>query len=79
MSVAAYNALHEQQRGGCAICNMPESEYWRGTLRKLAVDHNHTTGENRRLLCGRCNKMIGLAREDPEILRAGAAYLELFL
>ncbi len=43
---------------------------------KLMVDHDHTTGEVRGLLCHNCNRAIGLLREDPERLRRAIEYLE---
>lgn len=38
----------------CEICGKPES-----LLRKLAVDHDHTTKKFRGLLCYKCNTGIG--------------------
>lgn len=55
------------QAGRCAICGRAE--------KKLMVDHNHTTGQVRSLLCHLCNTMIGCARESAEILVRAAAYL----
>ena len=43
---------------------------------RSAVDHSHTTGKVRGVLCGRCNRLIGLADEDPLILKMLAAYIE---
>lgn len=58
------------QGGRCAICGDPPPEG-----RHLHVDHDHDAGDVRALLCGRCNTMLGLAREDPEILASAIAYL----
>jgi hypothetical protein len=71
INVAQYDALLASQSGRCAICwIVPRT-------RRLAVDHNHKTGEVRGLLCTFCNhKMLGGAKERPEILRRGAEYLE---
>lgn len=62
-----YQKLLASQSGGCGIC---------GTLGKLCVDHDHTTGKVRGLLCAQCNFMIGHAREKAEVLRLGAVYIE---
>lgn len=84
-----YDALREAQRYRCKICGRHEEELVpAGTGRprldgaptaepfRLVVDHCHRTRRVRGLLCGRCNTMLGHARDSPEILRAGAAYLE---
>jgi hypothetical protein len=68
-----YDMLLATQRGQCAICGSTEYD---GTGRSFAVDHDHMTGEVRGLLCGRCNRAIGLFKEDPETLLRAAAYLK---
>lgn len=70
-----YAKLIDLQGGVCAICGRPPG------ATKLAVDHNHTTGEVRGLLCGRnpwtnCNRGLGQFRDNPEWLRRAASYLE---
>lgn len=66
-----YYRLSELQDGRCAIC------FCKPRTRRLAVDHDHGTGEVRGLLCTRCNhKILGSAREDPVILRRAARYLD---
>lgn len=60
--------------GLCDICEKPEPE---GSKRgRLTVDHDHITLRFRGFICYRCNIMLGHAREDPEILRLGAAYID---
>jgi hypothetical protein len=56
----------------CEICAEPEPKG-----RKLHFDHCHKSGRFRGWLCNRCNKALGMARDDPEILVRMAAYLEL--
>lgn len=68
ISLAQYEELYDRQRGRCAICNEAHEV--------LHVDHNHTSGEIRGLLCNTCNRFIGLAKESAEVLRAAATYLE---
>lgn len=58
------------QKGLCAICSKPNER-----RRRLAVDHCHTSGRVRGLLCDACNNMLGMAGENPTILRAAADYL----
>ena len=61
----------EDQNNECAICGTPfEDEY------KAQIDHCHTSGRVRGLLCIECNWMLGKANDNPTILRNAAAYLE---
>ena len=72
----------EEQGGLCAICKQPPRGRPNGGAREdldvasFHVDHCHTTGRVRKLLCGNCNTLIGLSGEDPKVLRAAADYLE---
>lgn len=42
------------------------------------IDHNHTTGQARGLLCYSCNSAIGRFQENPEILQKAIDYLAKF-
>lgn len=50
-----YAQMLSDQDGKCAICGGPPDGRWK----KLAVDHCHTSGEVRGLLCMVCNTMLG--------------------
>lgn len=63
-----YARLLREQNGVCAICFRPSKI-------KLAVDHCHRTRRVRGLLCGPCNRGIGLLQDNPTILVAAARYL----
>lgn len=71
-----YDTLLRRQGGRCAICGCTPR------TRRLAVDHDHTTGLVRGLLCSAnegasCNKgLLGSAHDDVEILRRAVRYLE---
>jgi hypothetical protein len=71
-----FDAMFAAQHGLCAICkNPPAATGWR-TMTSLHIDHDHITGTVRDLLCGRCNQGIGSLRDDPDLLRAAADYIE---
>ena len=72
LSLREYQGILEAQGGTCAICRGTESDS--GTKR-LSVDHDHKTGVVRGLLCGRCNRMLGLAKDLPQTLMEAAKYL----
>jgi hypothetical protein len=58
----------------CYICWEPRS-----TGRKFARDHKHVTNRNRGLLCFSCNRTLGIAKEDQELLHACARFLTSYL
>lgn len=64
-----YDVRLSEQSYGCAICGRPPWEC-RGLV--LAVDHNHTTGKVRGLLCTWCNAGIGNFLEDEGIMARAA-------
>jgi hypothetical protein len=65
LTLEEYDLLFEQQDGKCAICGKEETaKHHNGTLRSLAVDHNHDTNQIRGLLCSKCNLGIGHFDED---------------
>lgn len=77
ISLEKFNEMKEKQKHSCAICCQPETAIDHRTkkLRDLAVDHNHTTGEIRGLLCTRCNTAIGLLQDDVDLLAKAISYL----
>lgn len=75
ISLERYNEMHAAQDGKCAICGNSETALRFGKIRNLAVDHCHTTGNVRGLLCGQCNPMIGYARDNTKILEKAIEYL----
>lgn len=79
ISLADYEVLNAKQGGRCAICAADRTGGRGKNPSLFHVDHCHATGKVRGLLCNACNRMIGLGKDDPNVLRAGAAYLELNL
>lgn len=65
-----YDELLDLQDGRCAICgSLPGGK-------ALAVDHCHTSGKVRGLLCLKCNTALGLMGDDVERLAAATDYLK---
>jgi hypothetical protein len=69
MSVEEYDRMLEAQGGGCAICGATRNG------RHLCVDHDHSTGEVRGILCNTCNVTIGRIEKGPG-LQPFAEYLD---
>ncbi len=67
------DALIVAQDACCAACGRRFGE---GLVDGPHVDHCHVTGRVRGILCSNCNKALGLARDNPDVLRALADYLE---
>ena len=72
ISVDEYTKLFEHQKGCCAICNDPPSEN-----RSLAVDHCHTNGNIRGLLCFRCNATLGKFNDNIALFQKAIDYLSV--
>lgn len=69
MTLSDFEALKTTQGGACAICRNP-------TTGLLHIDHCHATNRVRGLLCGNCNRAIGLFFDSPKTCRAAAEYLK---
>lgn len=67
-----------EQGNRCAICRKP-SDHKGHQMHAggLVADHKHSKPpEPRAMLCSNCNSLIGFAKDNPEICRAAAEYLE---
>ena len=67
----AYETIFRNQSGVCAICSRQNLDG-----KRLCVDHNHTTGTVRGLLCRQCNYFIGCINESKESAAKLLGYLE---
>jgi hypothetical protein len=76
----AWEHMIAQQNGLCAICGLPPEIKDRGTTRTKStpwvVDHNHSTGQVRELLCGRCNTLVGFIELNPHLVPSALNYLK---
>lgn len=67
-----YEELLDQQNYCCAIC---ESKISSSRTSRLFVDHCHSTGKVRGLLCSACNHGLGLFKDSPKLLNKAISYL----
>lgn len=65
ITIADYDRMVKNQKYKCRICK---------EKKKLVVDHNHTTGRVRGLLCFKCNAAIHIL-ENPPMLASAQSYL----
>lgn len=61
------DAMKDRQGGRCKICNK---------VSKLCIDHCHSTGNVRGMLCSHCNHMLGHAFDDILVLESAVRYLQ---
>lgn len=73
ISLEQYKQMEEEQNHCCFICKIHKDNF----PKKLSVDHDHTTGKIRGLLCNNCNTMLGYAKDNVYILQNAISYLEL--
>jgi hypothetical protein len=66
ITLDTYKKMTDDQDQKCAICKKE---------RGLSVDHSHITGKVRGLLCGSCNRALGLLQDDPDVARNAVNYL----
>tara|TARA_R110000851_G_scaffold1093_1_gene3801 strand:- start:1093 stop:1539 length:447 start_codon:yes stop_codon:yes gene_type:complete len=71
ITLVEYNIMLESQGGTCKICDATKETNGRA----LPVDHCHTTGKIRGILCDTCNRSIGLLGDDIDLLISAAFYL----
>lgn len=75
MTVDDYNNMFNKQEGKCAICSRHQSQL----KVKLNIDHDHTNGKVRGLLCTYCNGYVLPILESHKYLIAKAEeYLNLY-
>ena len=69
MSIIEYDRMYKSQDYSCKIC-LRDVNY------NLHVDHCHTTGKVRGLLCSKCNKGLGSFEDNIDSLKAAIDYLD---
>ncbi len=71
---AQYQRMLARQGGHCACCSATPEQESSGVL---MVDHCHTTGQVRGLLCNKCNLTLGNVNDDFNRLRELANYVQV--
>lgn len=71
ITLADFNRMNEEQNGKCFLCGNPPS----GKSERLVVDHCHTTGSVRKLLCVTCNVQLAKFEADPSFADRIMQYL----
>lgn len=66
-----YDTMLAKQNGVCAGCGTDDT----GRYDKFEIDHDHETGKVRGLLCGPCNRALGLLKDNADTAISLAAYL----
>lgn len=70
LSEAQYDTLLAKAAGTCMLCRQPTKSF--------CVDHAHTTGDVRGLLCSKCNLGLGLFNDSIEKLSLAIDYLKAY-
>lgn len=74
MGLDEFNTRHQNQAGKCKICDrLMALEGLTGD--RVVVDHCHTTGKVRGLLCNECNRGLGFFKDNPMTLSSAMRYL----
>lgn len=72
ITLVEYNTMFKEQKGCCKICGTHQSNL----KHSLHVDHCHTTGEVRGLLCSNCNAGLGMFKDNVTFLKNAIEYLK---
>lgn len=66
MTAEEFKSLKERSDGRCNICQVKC---------RLAIDHCHNSQKVRGLLCRSCNTMLGMAKDNTDVLEKAIVYL----
>lgn len=72
INLEEYEKILYEQDFRCAICKIHQSKL----NRSLYIDHCHTTGKIRGLLCSKCNSGIGFFSDSIKKLENAINYLK---
>lgn len=75
LTLEQYNGLLTSQDNKCFICKS-DFDFNSMGAKHPCIDHNHTTGQVRSILCRNCNTALGHAKESISILEAMIYYIK---
>ncbi|NQZ78359.1 MAG: endonuclease VII domain-containing protein [Ekhidna sp.] len=76
ITIDQYVDAYVSQQGKCKICRSEGFVLNKNSKMKLCIDHCHTTGRFRGLLCHNCNRGIGLFQDNAEFLKNAVSYIK---
>lgn len=71
MSINDVEEMIKKQKGSCKICQGTFN-----TIIRPRVDHDHSNGKIRGILCNRCNTGLGLFRDNETFLSRASSYIK---
>lgn len=74
LTLEKYNLMRKNQDYRCGICKTEESKL----IRKLNVDHCHSSGKVRELLCDKCNRGLGHFNDNIDLLNEAITYIKKY-
>lgn len=72
-----YRLMIGLQEGCCAICRVQFDFIGVNKGNKPEIDHCHATNKIRGILCGNCNRALGLFKDDVDALQEAINYLKI--
>lgn len=76
ISTEQWLQMFENQNHLCAICNEEGFKLDPNSKNLLVVDHCHTSGKVRGLLCHNCNRALGLFKDKISVVESAVQYLK---
>ena len=79
LTIEQIEQIEKDQNHCCKICGKHESlngKDKRGNRKKLSIDHDHTTGQIRGMLCTDCNTALGQFCDNIDVLQKAIVYIE---
>jgi len=69
ITIEQFDEMLERQKGLCPICKIRPATH---------LDHDHSTGRVRNILCHKCNVALSFLNEDPDIALRAAEYIKFW-